>query len=144
VDDDLYTPEKEFIYSTNPSLGEVETGYFWPNESAYSLGYKKNCSAEEYYTSEDECDSRNPGSNGHWKNDNNNGGGNGGNGVCGSGYVSPLDNPSLDIQLDAFCQQAYAYRCLDGKPLSDPGVQAACATYDNIKEPSAPSCPYCQ
>jgi hypothetical protein len=145
VEDGLYDPETEFVYSSNPSLSEVKTGYYWPNESANSLGYKHICSVEtpKYYTAENECDSGKPGANGHWKNDLNTGG-SGGNSSCGSSYVSPLANPSLDVQLDAYCAAAYAYRCLDGKPLSDPGVQATCANYNTMKEPSAPDCPYCR
>lgn len=49
--------------------------------------------------------------------------------LCGTSYNSPLPNPDLDVQLDSFCAMAYALRCLDGKPLSDPQIQAACETY---------------
>jgi hypothetical protein len=67
-------------------------------------------------------------------------GGGGGSGSCGSAYVSPTS----DAQLDAYCGAAYAYRCLDGKSLSDPSVQSVCQSYDLIKTSSAPSCPYCK
>ncbi len=64
--------------------------------------------------------------------------------LCNGGYVSPLPNPSIDAQLDSYCSWAYALRCLQNKPLSDPQVQATCVTYNDFKDPSAPACPYCQ
>ncbi|MFD0766458.1 hypothetical protein ACFQZI_16470 [Mucilaginibacter lutimaris] len=48
-----------------------------------------------------------------------------------------------DAQLDAFCGAAYAYRCLDGKSLSNNQVQAVCAQYNDLKEPGVAACGYC-
>ncbi|MBB5397348.1 MULTISPECIES: hypothetical protein [unclassified Mucilaginibacter] len=60
-------------------------------------------------------------------------------GVCADGYTH-----LSDAQLDAFCGAAYAYRCLDGKPLSNNQVQAVCAQYDDLKEPGVPACGFCK
>lgn len=60
-------------------------------------------------------------------------------GVCATAYKH-----LSDAQLDAYCGYAYAYRCLNGKPLSDPGVQSVCNSYNQIKTKSAPDCPYCK
>lgn len=60
-------------------------------------------------------------------------------GVCASSYKSP----SSDAQLNAFCGAAYAYRCQDGKSLSNAQVQSVCSSYNSIKTSSAPSCSYC-
>ncbi|MBW4888088.1 hypothetical protein KXQ82_00110 [Mucilaginibacter sp. HMF5004] len=60
-------------------------------------------------------------------------------GVCSGSYKSP----TKDGQLDAFCGAAYAYRCLDGKALSNAQVQSVCSSYNQIKTSSAPSCGYC-
>lgn len=67
VDDDLYEPETEFLYTTVMSNVEFHYGYYWPKESARSLGYKHKCSGENpYFTAGDECDNSMPGENGHW------------------------------------------------------------------------------
>ncbi|MFA6247606.1 MAG: hypothetical protein WC615_11740 [Mucilaginibacter sp.] len=60
-------------------------------------------------------------------------------GICADAYKH-ID----DAQLDAFCGAAYAYRCLDEKPLSSQQVQAVCAQYDDLKEPGVAACGYCK
>ena len=119
--------------------------YFHEDESPYSLGYKEgphHDSKGSFYYHPDGY--KNAGEYGVWANGPKTSGGMGGggsaSGVCAGGYKSP----TTDAQLDAYCGAAYAYRCLDGKPLSDPGVQAVCTYYNDIKTSSAPSCPYCR
>jgi hypothetical protein len=119
--------------------------YFHPDESPKSLGYTEgphyDSDGKTMYYHPDGY--RNPGSGGVWANGIKFSGGPGSSsssGVCAGGYKSP----TTDAQLDAYCGAAYAYRCLDGKPLSDPGVQAVCKYYNDIKTASAPSCPYCK
>lgn len=60
---------------------------------------------------------------------------------CTDSYQGPSAN--IDIQLNVFCQAAYAYLCLDGLPASSQQVQGNCATYDQLNEGTTP-CPYCQ
>jgi hypothetical protein len=60
-------------------------------------------------------------------------------GVCSGSYKSPVK----DAQLDAFCGAAYAYRCLDGKALSNSQVQSVCSTYNSLKVSGVASCSYC-
>lgn len=67
-------------------------------------------------------------------------GGGGGSSNCTSKYVSA----SKDVQLDSFCALAYAYRCLDNLPLTNPKVNSACATYEYLRLSNAPDCPYCK
>ncbi|MGZ5282905.1 MAG: hypothetical protein ACXWEY_11575 [Bacteroidia bacterium] len=141
VDDDIYEPGKEFEYKKVDNR-YLWIGYYWPDESVRGLGYKHTCDAndEVEYHSQDECNSTKPGENGHWKDEGNNSGGGGNNsGVCAGEYQKVGD-----AQLDAYCGAAYAYRCKDGKPLSDPQVQAVCKTYNDMKEPGVPDCPYCK
>lgn len=120
----------------------INNYYYHIDESPKSLGYTEGPHYEDDLTMWYHPDGyENPGEYGIWSNGpitGNNGGG--GNNSC-TGNYTPASN---DIQLDAFCAQAYALRCLDGKPLNDAQVQAACQTYNQIKEPSAPDCPYCQ
>jgi len=59
--------------------------------------------------------------------------------VCTGGYKSPVK----DAQLDAFCGAAYAYRCLDGKALSNSQVQSVCSSYNSLKVSGVASCGYC-
>ncbi|MEO6522450.1 MAG: hypothetical protein ABIN91_12270 [Mucilaginibacter sp.] len=59
--------------------------------------------------------------------------------VCTSSYKS-----ISDAQLNAYCGAAYAYRCQDGKALSNSQVQSVCSSYNSIKTSSAPSCTYCK
>jgi hypothetical protein len=59
--------------------------------------------------------------------------------ACTSSYKS-----ISDAQLNAFCGAAYAYRCQDGKALSNSQVQSVCSSYNSIKTSSAPSCAYCK
>jgi hypothetical protein len=66
------------------------------------------------------------------------------NGGNGSGSCGTYTGPSGDPQLDSFCQAAYAYRCLDGLPVTSQQVRAVCDIYNDIKEPNVPNCPYCQ
>jgi hypothetical protein len=119
--------------------------YFHEDESPTSLGYKEGPHTDSKGTFFYHPDgSKTPGENGVWsagpRTSGGMGGGGGASGVCAGGYKSPTN----DAQLDAYCGAAYAYRCLDGKPLSDPGVQAVCTYYNDIKTSSAPSCPYCK
>jgi hypothetical protein len=60
-------------------------------------------------------------------------------GTCTGGYKSPVK----DAQLDAFCGAAYAYRCLDGKSLSNSQVQSVCSSYNSLKVSGVASCSYC-
>lgn len=60
---------------------------------------------------------------------------------CTSSYEGPSAN--IDIQLNVFCQAAYAYLCIDGYSASSQQVQGNCATYNQLNEGSTP-CPYCQ
>ncbi len=60
---------------------------------------------------------------------------------CSGGYEGPSAN--IDIQLNAFCQAAYAYLCLDGLPASSQQVQGNCATYNQLNEGTI-ACPYCE
>ena len=82
VESGKYEAGKEFEYSTNAGL-DVEVGYYWPDESAKSLGYKNYCDeVEPYYTSQDECNSKEPGLSGHWASEASAGGSGGDNGAC--------------------------------------------------------------
>ena len=147
IDQDSYSgPTEQFYDDENNSSNNMVNKYYYyhTDESPKSLGYTEGPHYEDGYTMWYHPDGyENAGDNGAWSggaSSNNNGGGGGGNSSCTGGYTPA----SSDIQLDAFCAQAYAFRCLDGKALSDPQVQAACQTYNQIKEPDAPSCPYCQ
>jgi hypothetical protein len=60
---------------------------------------------------------------------------------CSGSYQGPSAN--IDIQLNTFCQAAYAYICLDGLSASSQQVTGTCAYYNQINESSTP-CPYCQ
>ena len=68
VDDDLYTAHQEFQYKAPSNTGETYTAYYWPDESAYSLGYKYRTKGETEvrYTTEKDSDFGGPGKNGHW------------------------------------------------------------------------------
>jgi len=120
--------------------------YFHEDESPKSLGYTEgphyDSDGKTMYYHPDGY--KNPGPNGVWSSGPRFSGGATGSGsatgVCAGGYKSP----TTDAQLDAYCGAAYAYRCLDGKPLSDPAVKAVCQYYNDIKTSSAPSCPYCK
>ena len=122
---------------------------YWSDESVKSLGYTSSSgNASEYFgklwdTFFNKDGSNIPGKNGYWQSEGPSSGGNGGgNGNCTSSYESPINNS--DPQLDAYCGQAYALRCMDGKPLSDPQVQQTCNIYNQMKEPGVPDCPYCK
>ncbi|MFA7274721.1 MAG: hypothetical protein WC044_12705 [Crocinitomicaceae bacterium] len=69
VDDGLYKPNEEFPYKTVNNNYETYTAYYWPDESAKSLGYKYRTKGETdvYYTTEKSSDYGGPGLNGHWK-----------------------------------------------------------------------------
>lgn len=70
VEEDLYEANTEFEYKKSSLNYETYTGYFWPDESAKSLGYKyknKDENYDVYFTSEKSSDYGPPGSNGHWK-----------------------------------------------------------------------------
>jgi hypothetical protein len=60
---------------------------------------------------------------------------------CTDQYAGPNDN--IDIQLNVFCQAAYAYLCLDGLAPDSQEVTGNCAIYNDMNESSTP-CPYCQ
>lgn len=60
---------------------------------------------------------------------------------CTDQYAGPNDN--VDIQLNVFCQAAYAYLCLDGLAPDSQEVTGNCAIYNDLNESSTP-CPYCQ
>lgn len=140
-DQDSYPEETEFTIksTTNSNI----KGFFWPNKSAKDLGYTKLGSG--YYYSKEGITY--PGKNGNWKGlrppeitTGGSGGGSNGTGLCDGSY----NGPEGDIQLDSFCQYAYAKRCLEGKSLNDVEVQGACQTYNSIREPGVPDCPYCK
>lgn len=116
-----------------------------PRKLGYTEGPHTDADGKKMYY--DKRGYKNPGTNGVWSDGKKStssgasgGSGGGGGGACGSSYQSP----TTDAQLDAFCGAAYAYRCLDGKPLSDPSVQSVCDSYNSIKTSNAPPCPYCQ
>src|SRR5688572_15155689 len=119
--------------ANNPNSYVSTYYYFHEDESPSSLGYKEGPHHDSKGTFFYHPDGyRNPGENGVWSSGPKFSGGIGGggsSGTCGNGYKSP----TTDAQLDAYCGAAYAYRCLDGKPLSDPGVQAVCQYYNDIK-----------
>lgn len=142
---DDYSGPESVIYpdSKNSSNSLVHYYYyFWEDESPKSLGYTDgphtDADGKEMFYHKDGY--RTPGRNGIWKNGPQFGSGGGGSGSCSGGYKSP----TTDAQLDAYCGAAYAYRCLDGKSLNDPSVQAVCSYYNDLKTSSAPSCPYCK
>lgn len=119
--------------------------FFHEDESPKSLGYTEgphtDADGKTMFYHKDGY--RTPGENGAWANGPRFSGGltgGGSSGTCAGSYQSPTS----DAQLDAYCGAAYAYRCLDGKPLSDPAVQAVCEYYNDLKTASAPSCPYCK
>lgn len=79
ADDGLYEPNQEFVYKTSPLNYETYTGYYWPDETAKSLGYNFKNKGEDgdvYFTTEKSSDYGGPGENGHWKNYNSSGGSN--------------------------------------------------------------------
>lgn len=107
---------------------------FYANTSCSDLGYSyQDTDGSWQYSSSSNVK---PGSFGKWGDGI---AGGGGSGTCSGDYVSPVS----DAQLDAYCGAAYAYRCLDGKSLSDAGVQAVCQYYETMKEPGVPACSYC-
>lgn len=125
---------------------------YHPDKSVSDLGYtQKPTKDDEGYYDQIQEDiggkysshfyASKPGANGWWGTSG--GAGTGGGGNCGSSYQSPLSNPDVDVQLDSYCAWAYALRCLEGKPKNDPQVQATCEIYNEMKEPGAPACPYC-
>lgn len=62
--------------------------------------------------------------------------------ACTSSY----NGPTKDIQIDAFCKQAYSLICNEGKSKTSPEVKQACELHEEMKDlaPSGyPSCPYC-
>ena len=70
VEDGIYEEHTEFEYKTSQFNFESYTGYYWPNESAKSLGYNyknKDSNYEVYFTTEKDSDYGPPGVNGHWK-----------------------------------------------------------------------------
>ena len=135
------------IYPDSKNSGTIPQTYYYfhKDKSPKSLGYTEGPHYDSdgktmYYN---KSGNKTPGPNGVWANGPRFSGGATGStasGVCAGGYKSP----TTDAQLDAYCGSAYAYRCLDGKPLSDPVVQAVCKYYNDIKTASAPSCPYCK
>lgn len=61
---------------------------------------------------------------------------------CKNGYTGP----QKDIQIDAFCMQAYSLICDDGKSKTSPEVKQVCELYKemlDIAPAGYPSCPYC-
>lgn len=59
---------------------------------------------------------------------------------CTSSYQGP--NANVDIQLNAFCQAAYAYLCLDGYSPTSQQVSYNCINYNQLNEGTI-ACPYC-
>jgi hypothetical protein len=70
VEDGLYDPETEFNYKIRNHDMEIHTGYYWPNESARSLGYTELVNNRDIDGSENyfrnKKGSNLPGENGHW------------------------------------------------------------------------------
>jgi hypothetical protein len=137
---------------------EFKTAYYWPDETAKKLGYKKlkrEFKEYEKFVANKTGDEKNivegalPGENGRWKEEigkikaaaSASSSGANTTGVCATPYVRPSN---YDPQLDSFCEAVYAFRCKDGLPLSDPKVQSYCQIYNDTKEPNVPECPYCK
>lgn len=145
LDESEFTGTENVIYADpkNASNNLVKYyHYYHPDASPRKLGYTEgphvDSDGRDMWYNKDGY--TNPGEGGVWSN----GQKSTGSGGAISGCPSSYNNPIGDAQLDAYCGYAWLYRCQQGKPLSDPGVQAVCKAYNDIKTSSAPSCPYCK